>query len=274
MKYFKEHEYNKTLKAFNKELKDKKKNQEENTKNDNDPIVVITDNSSNSDDNKEDKKIEKKSNKSIEKKKKEPSKKEEKQKDTKKEMKKEKKVEIEDNDDDNSEVSDTDVSDVSSVSTTDISSSEDEDDSDDSDDDSDSSEDEEMMKQHNLKKQKARAESREAAKKAADNWTPSKKITLATPFNTKNAGGTPFARVDSNFWADAAAKDGVENNTYENAFGNDGFGAKSSEKLLRVRGKDFRHEKTKRKRTFNGFSRTGGEINQESNSIKFNYNSD
>lgn len=37
-------------------------------------------------------------------------------------------------------------------------------------------------------------------------------------------------------------------NSYEARFGADGYGAKASAKLVTVRGKDFRHEKTKRKR--------------------------
>ena len=41
-------------------------------------------------------------------------------------------------------------------------------------------------------------------------------------------------------------------NTYKAAFGDDGWGARNSDSLLAVRGKDFRHEKTKKKRG-NGF---------------------
>jgi hypothetical protein len=37
-------------------------------------------------------------------------------------------------------------------------------------------------------------------------------------------------------------------NTYKAAFGDDGWGARNSDALLTVRGKDFRHEKTKKKR--------------------------
>ena len=49
------------------------------------------------------------------------------------------------------------------------------------------------------------------------------------------------------------------------AFGQDGYGAKASEKLVQVRGKDFRHEKTKKKRG----SYRGGSITLESNSFKY-----
>ena len=56
-------------------------------------------------------------------------------------------------------------------------------------------------------------------------------------------------------------------NTYESSFGGGGWGAKASATLLRVRGKDFRHEKTKKKRG----SYRGGKIDLASHSIKFNY---
>ncbi|KAI3754699.1 hypothetical protein L1987_54487 [Smallanthus sonchifolius] len=46
-----------------------------------------------------------------------------------------------------------------------------------------------------------------------------------------------------------------------------GYGAKAQEVLGQVRGRDFRHEKTKKKRG----SYRGGLINQQSHSIKFNY---
>lgn len=53
-------------------------------------------------------------------------------------------------------------------------------------------------------------------------------------------------------------------------FGSGGYGAKASEKLMTVRGKDFRHEKTKKKRG----SYRGGTISLESHSIKYDYGSD
>ena len=40
----------------------------------------------------------------------------------------------------------------------------------------------------------------------------------------------------------------LRDNTYKGAFGDDGWGAKASDILMKVRGKDFRHEKTKKKR--------------------------
>jgi hypothetical protein len=51
----------------------------------------------------------------------------------------------------------------------------------------------------------------------------------------------------------------------EKAFGQDGYGAKASSILMQVRGKDFRHEKTKKKRG----SYRGGEITLASNSFKY-----
>ncbi|KAJ9162759.1 hypothetical protein P3X46_022508 [Hevea brasiliensis] len=61
---------------------------------------------------------------------------------------------------------------------------------------------------------------------------------------------------DNSYWA----KDGAE----------DGYGAKAQEILGPVRGRDFRHEKTKKKR---GTYR-GGQIDLQSHSVKFNYSDD
>ncbi|CAI9779826.1 unnamed protein product [Fraxinus pennsylvanica] len=58
---------------------------------------------------------------------------------------------------------------------------------------------------------------------------------------------------DNSYWA----KDGSET----------GYGAKAQEILGQVRGRDFRHEKTKKKRG----SYRGGQIDLQSHSIKFNY---
>jgi len=56
----------------------------------------------------------------------------------------------------------------------------------------------------------------------------------------------------------------------EGTFGAGGWGARASEVLLRVRGKDFRHEKTKKKR---GTYR-GGLISNAVNSIKLSFSDD
>ncbi|TKY54512.1 Nucleolar and coiled-body phosphoprotein 1 [Spatholobus suberectus] len=61
---------------------------------------------------------------------------------------------------------------------------------------------------------------------------------------------------DNSYWA----KDGAEN----------GYGAKAAEILDQVRGRGFRHEKTKKKR---GAYR-GGQIDLQSHSVKFNYSDD
>ncbi|GAV59705.1 SRP40_C domain-containing protein [Cephalotus follicularis] len=58
---------------------------------------------------------------------------------------------------------------------------------------------------------------------------------------------------DNSYWA----KDGAES----------GYGAKAQEALGQVRGRDFRHEKTKKKRG----SYRGGQIDLRSHSIKFSY---
>ncbi|MED6207561.1 hypothetical protein PIB30_036890 [Stylosanthes scabra] len=58
---------------------------------------------------------------------------------------------------------------------------------------------------------------------------------------------------DNSYWA----KSGAES----------GYGAKAEEILGQVRGRDFRHEKTKKKRG----SYRGGQIDLESHSVKFNY---
>lgn len=61
---------------------------------------------------------------------------------------------------------------------------------------------------------------------------------------------------DNSYWA----KDGADV----------GYGAKAQEILGQVRGRDFRHEKTKKKRG----SYRGGQIDLQSHSVKFNYDDD
>ncbi|GKV00296.1 hypothetical protein SLEP1_g13010 [Rubroshorea leprosula] len=61
---------------------------------------------------------------------------------------------------------------------------------------------------------------------------------------------------DNSYWA----KDGADT----------GYGAKAEEVLGQVRGRDFRHEKTKKKRG----SYRGGQIDLQSHSVKFNYSDD
>ncbi|KAK4391993.1 Nucleolar and coiled-body phosphoprotein 1 [Sesamum angolense] len=61
---------------------------------------------------------------------------------------------------------------------------------------------------------------------------------------------------DNSYWA----KDGADI----------GYGAKAQEVLGQVKGRDFRHEKTKKKRG----SYRGGQIDLQSHSVKFNYSDD
>ncbi|KAG9439416.1 hypothetical protein H6P81_019581 [Aristolochia fimbriata] len=63
----------------------------------------------------------------------------------------------------------------------------------------------------------------------------------------------------------------LQDNSYWAKGGADaGYGAKAQEVLGQVRGRDFRHEKTKKKRG----SYRGGQIDLQSHSIKFNYSDD
>eukprot|EP00948_MAST-09A_sp_MAST-9A-sp1_P004101 g4101.t1 len=59
---------------------------------------------------------------------------------------------------------------------------------------------------------------------------------------------SPFKRVDDSKWMAKIKNKKLADNSYEGTFGNSGWGAKASAKLITVRGKDFRHEKTKKKR--------------------------
>ena len=185
---------------------------------------------------------------------------------------------------DDASVSDVEVSEVSSVSTDTSSSSED-----DTDDDSDSSssQDNEDNKQKIHAEQKAlmMQSKAEAATVAALSWTPKSSFKVAVKDVTVEPGtdgaqalssGKPFQRVDDKFWGEVAVKEGgaIADNSYEGTFGETGYGTKASEKLLQVRGKRFQHEKTKRKRSFNGFSKQGGQINLQSFSTKFKYSDD
>ena len=150
---------------------------------------------------------------------------------------------------------------------------------------SESSEDEEDVARKQREKRALAAKKATEAAKAALSWTPNKSTPTGSQVKTiagsdgaqALAKGKPFQRVDSDYWGDVAQKHGgaMADNSYEGAFGESGFGAKSSEKLLQVRGKDFQREKTKRKRSFNGFARTGGQINTDRTfSTKFTYSDD
>lgn len=171
-------------------------------------------------------------------------------------------------------VSDVEVSDVSSSESDDSSSS----------DSSEEEEDEEvMLKIVEGKKNELKRKAQEATE-AALNWVPTpKKVKgpeIITQEGTDGAQthltGRPFQRVDDQYWGKEALVIGgaVADNSYEGTFGENGFGAKASAKLPEVRGKKFQHEKTKRKRSFNGLSKqAGGAITMNSFSTKF-YHSD
>lgn len=67
----------------------------------------------------------------------------------------------------------------------------------------------------------------------------------AAPSGRGGTAARAFKRVDETQWL---GKKGSWNNSYEATFGGEGWGAKAQAVLGQVRGKDFRHEKTKKKR--------------------------
>merc|ERR1711988_1130143 len=77
--------------------------------------------------------------------------------------------------------------------------------------------------------------------------------------------GEAFTRVNDDYWRNQIKHKEQQDNSYEAVFGEDGYGAKASSKLLQTRGKSFRHEKTKAKRG----SYRGGKITLASNSFKY-----
>jgi hypothetical protein len=105
------------------------------------------------------------------------------------------------------------------------------------------------------------------------------------PAKKPRVSGEAFRRVDASVWNNEI-KFGLEDNSCKNSpfmhlllqrlicyllctdettFGGDGYGAKANKILSAVKGKDFRHEKTKKKR--GGYR--GGSISIESNSFKY-----
>lgn len=84
------------------------------------------------------------------------------------------------------------------------------------------------------------------------------------PQKKPRISGEAFKRVDSSVWSNEI-KTGLEDNSYLTTFGNDGYGATANKILSAVKGKDFRHEKTKKKR--GGYR--GGTISMGSNSFKY-----
>jgi hypothetical protein len=77
--------------------------------------------------------------------------------------------------------------------------------------------------------------------------------------------------MDDGDWAKEVGKLSEVDNSYEARFGEGGYGAKASAVLRTVRGKDFRHEKTKRKR---GTYRGGVIDTGSGTSFKFSHSDD
>jgi SRP40, C-terminal domain len=174
-----------------------------------------------------------------------------------------------------------------------VSSSSSSEDSDSSSDDSDSSSSEEeeedahQIAARHQQKHAAAAQRAQAATKAALEWRPPASTTTVASNVAVLPGsdgaqvmrhGRPYQRVDSDYWgAQAVAAGGaLADNSYEATFGTDqGYGAKANAKLMTVQGKDFMREKNKRKRSFNGISRNGGQIDIHArHATKFEYASD
>jgi len=82
----------------------------------------------------------------------------------------------------------------------------------------------------------------------------------AVKTNASATAGESFRRVKSENY------DIKEKNDYQSSFGNNGYGHNANQTMMDKRGKDFKAEKTKKKRG----SYRGGAISMESNSIKFN----
>lgn len=110
----------------------------------------------------------------------------------------------------------------------------------------------------------ARAAAEWMAKADASALDDKKKSKKKTSLEPTRVSGEAFRRVDAEVWSKEIIT-GLEDNSYEKQFGGDGYGAKASSVLVQVRGKDFRHEKTKRKRG----TYMGGSITLASNSFKY-----
>ena len=140
------------------------------------------------------------------------------------------------------------------------------------DSDSEESEDEAEVEKRMMAKAEAKKKSEAAAQAAIDAWmnnadkSPSPQKAKKEK-SEETSGSKAFKRVDSEVWSKAIIN-GLEDNTYENAFGENGYGARASAKLLQVQGKKFQHEKTKAKRSS---SYKGGAIDASAASKSFKY---
>lgn len=90
-----------------------------------------------------------------------------------------------------------------------------------------------------------------------------------SPGKTTPPGLRRFQRIDESQWTTALPPELKDNSFWKKK--NDGFAVKAAEQLGKVRGKDFRHEKSKKKKaTWKGC----GEIPMTVNSIQFASDSD
>ncbi|KAJ7979387.1 nucleolar and coiled-body phosphoprotein 1-like [Quillaja saponaria] len=105
----------------------------------------------------------------------------------------------------------------------------------------------------NLKKTGEKSSTQKSLKKQHDNSVEPKTVKAFQRVKVDVVEFVDERLKDNSYWA----KDGADS----------GYGAKAQEVLGQVRGRDFRHEKTKKKR---GTYR-GGLIDLQSHSIKFNY---
>lgn len=105
----------------------------------------------------------------------------------------------------------------------------------------------------NLEKNEERSAPNKTRKKQANGSVEPKTVKAFQRVKVDEVEFTDERLKDNSYWA----KDGAEI----------GYGAKAQEVLGQVRGRDFRHEKTKKKRR----SYRGGQIDLQSHSIKFNY---
>jgi cytoskeletal protein RodZ len=174
--------------------------------------------------------------------------------------------------DSDSSDSDSDSSDSDSDSDSDSSDSDSSDsdssDSDSSDSDSsDEDEDEDDKQAVIAKKEAERIEKIKKSAEASAAWmasAPSSAQKSTPKTKGERSPGVAFTRVDADVW-NKEIIEGLEDNSYIHAFGQDGYGAKASATLMQVQGKRFQHEKTKKKRG----SYRGGEITLASNSFKY-----
>ncbi|XP_076927313.1 uncharacterized protein LOC143590840 [Bidens hawaiensis] len=139
-----------------------------------------------------------------------------------------------------------------------------------------SDEDENEKKTQTLKGKKSRKEEvndTETSNKQFDGESNEKDKIDGVKSKKKQSNATVEPKTDSVFQRVKIdevefAHDKLQDNSYWAKGGAEiGYGAKAQEVLGQVRGRDFQHEKTKKKRG----SYRGGLIDQQSHSIKFNY---